>query len=155
MAQTNSSENLLRLISLESTATESTRYSQVFDRAQFVLHAILVSDVSDIAKIFLAQRSDILPLPANLARSRRGQTTKNPRQTGLSAAIRSTKFDQSARFRREGQILEQPAISASTTQVESFQHRLCASIEVYADLQRRYVKRTDLHDSRDAASLSS
>src|SRR6266850_2586933 len=81
-----------------------------------------MSDIGERAKIFLAERTDVLIIPTHFALSRLRQTAEDAQQAGLAAAVSSSYFDQFTAVCREVQILEKAAITSNAPKTYDFQH---------------------------------
>jgi len=46
---------------------------QIFDRREFALHAIVVTDIANTTAVFITERARRLAIPANVAESRSRQ----------------------------------------------------------------------------------
>src|SRR5712692_6376251 len=122
LAQSHAFQNRLRLVFAYGAPGNAARNAQILNRVQLVLNTILVSDVCDRGKIFLAEAAYVCSIPANLARVRRQQSTNNSQQAGLAASICPERLQKSSGAQRKVQPAKQPALAARATEVQSFQH---------------------------------
>src|SRR5207244_10760187 len=92
LSHTHSLESLLCFLLIQNIATDGARDTQVLDCSQLVFDRVLMSQISNRAGVFFAQRSNTCSIPSNFTGSRHLESAKNSQQAGLAAAVGSSLF---------------------------------------------------------------